>query len=238
MNRYLSSFMISIFLYASIFAGVIVFFQKDDNFSDKKIDKPNTVSISMVSIVKQKTPQKKEKIKKVVKKKKPVKKVLKKKPIPKPKKVIPKEQIVQKEPEVVEEVVKEKEPEEKIVKNEQSVQETQEVKQQVVTRNQEVINQDEIKAKQNLFFTKLRNKINENKSYPRSARRRGIQGSVEVKFCVQSDGNVKNVEFVSGKQIFKKSALKAIKDSFPIEVDATLFNFPKEFRISIDYILS
>lgn len=100
------------------------------------------------------------------------------------------------------------------------------------------MNFDEIKAKQNIFFTKIRNKIEQNKSYPRSARRRGIEGIVEVKFNLCNDGNVKDIEFISGKNVFKQSIIEAIENSFPVVVDTSLFSFPKQFKISIKYTLS
>lgn len=225
MNRYLSSFIISILIYISLFAGAIVIFNEDDNFSDKDVDKPNVICVSMVA---QKVTQK-QPIKKIQKKKKTVKKVVKEKELPKPKKTIPKTEIVKKELK-----------KEEVVEDETSVQEYVEVekKQEVIATKKCTTNTDEIKAKQNIFFTKLRNRINENKSYPRSARRRGIEGSVEVKFNLCSDGNVKDIKFISGKNVFKKSIIEAIEDSFPIDVDKSLFSFPKEFKISVEYILS
>ncbi|MCW8839262.1 MAG: energy transducer TonB [Thiovulaceae bacterium] len=238
MNRYFSSFVISLFVYVGLFAGAVVFFDKDTNFSDKDIKKQNVISVCMITqkpkIVEK--PLKKKKIikkKKIVKKPKP-KKIIKekivKKELPKPKKILPKEEVIKKE-EVVE---KEEVIEEKVAVKQPEIKQVQ----QVIAKEEPHINHDEIRAKQNIFFTKLRNKINENKSYPRRARRRGIEGSVEVKFYIQSNGDVKNIEFVSGKGIFKKSALEAIENSFPVEVDKTLFSFPKEFKISIEYILS
>ncbi|QFR49465.1 TonB family protein [Sulfurimonas lithotrophica] len=232
MNRYFSSFVISLFVYVSLFAGAVVFFNKNDTFSDKEIKKPNVVTVCMVApqpkLIKEPIKKKIVKKKKVVKKKKPIKKKIIKKELPKPSQSLKKEEII-KEKIVKEEVVKEQ-----VAMEQPEIKKTQ----QVVAKEKPYINPDEIKAKQNLFFTELRNKINKNKSYPRRARRRGIEGNVEVKFFLQSDGSVKSIEFVSGKNIFKKSVIEAIENSFPVEVDKTLFSFPKEFKISIEYILS
>lgn len=232
MNRYLSSFILSAFIYVSLFAGAFAFLNDDShNFSDKDLEKPNVVSVCMVT-PKKPQPVKKKVTEKKVKKKKVKKKKIVKKPKPKPthslrKKTIPKNEIVKKEKE--QEIVEEK-----------TTQKRSDVapKQQVIAHKKSTVNKEEIKAKQNIFFTKIRNRINENKSYPRTARRRGIQGSVEVRFHLCNDGNVKNIEFLSGREIFKRSIIEAIEKSFPIEVDSSLFNFPKEFKISVDYILS
>jgi protein TonB len=235
MNRYLSSFIITTFIYVSLIAGTVVFISKDDTFSDKKMDKPNVISVNMIS--QPQTPKKPIK-KKVVQKKK---KVVKKKPVKKKviKKVVKKEILPKKiEPKPVEEIVK-KEIEKEAIEEEPIVQESNtKVKQHVIAAKKPEVNLDEIRAKQNIFFTKIRNRIDRNKSYPRSARRRGIEGDVEVSFNLCSDGDVKNIEFISGKKIFKKSIIRAIENSFPMKVDKSLFTFPKEFKISVKYILS
>jgi protein TonB len=215
-------------------AATVVFYSSVENFSDKDIDKPNVIAINMVSQpvakeqpVKKEIPKKKPIKKKKPPKKKPLEKKVVKKPEPKP----------EPEPEPIEELVKE-EPKETIEEEILQQATNTEVQQEVVTTKESRISEDEIKAKQNIFFTKLRNKINENKSYPRSARRRGIEGDVEVRFELLRDGSVDNIEFVSGKKVFKKSIIQAIEESFPVEVDESLFSFPKEFKITVRYILS
>lgn len=236
MNRYLSSFIITTFIYVSLIAGTVVFISQDNTFSDKKMDKPNVISVNMIS--QPKTPNKPIK-KNVVEKKK---KILKKKPVKKKvvKKVIKKEILPKKiEPKPVEEIVK-KDIEEDVLEEDPIVQDSSntEVKQHVIATKKQKVNLDEIRAKQNLFFTKIRNKIDQNKIYPRSARRRGLEGDVEVSFNLCSDGDVKDIEFISGNKVFKKSIIKAIENSFPVEVDKSLFTFPKQFTISVKYILS
>ena len=42
---------------------------------------------------------------------------------------------------------------------------------------------------------------------------------------------------ISGKNVFKKSAIQAINKSFPIDVEESLFDFPKQFKIKIAYVL-
>ena len=97
---------------------------------------------------------------------------------------------------------------------------------------------DGLKMKQTKFITELISRINSNKSYPRMARKEGIEGDVKIEFLVYSDGNVDNLKLICGEKIFEKSAIEAIKKSFPIQVDQTLFHFPKEFTITIAYALN
>lgn len=100
-----------------------------------------------------------------------------------------------------------------------------------------IIDNKKIDAKQNAFMVKLRELIDSNKHYPKSARRRGMEGSVEMRFNILKNGCVKHIEMVSGKSIFEKSAIAAIEKSFPIAVDTEFFSFPKEFRVTLVYKL-
>jgi periplasmic protein TonB len=228
MSNYVNSFFISLVLYASLF-GFILYESQEDSFCDKKHKDVTRVSIAVINnqpvVEKEKiTPEIKPK-KKVQKKKeeiKKVEKVVKKEtlPIPKP---------IQKKPvEVVkEEVAKVEEKEIKKVNTQKAIN----------TKIQKTVNKDEIRAKQDIFLANLVKRINSNKFYPHSARRRAIQGEVEMKFCLLKSGHVKDIDLVSGKHIFKRSAIRAIEKSFPVDVDNTLFSFPKEFKITIAYIL-
>ena len=48
-----------------------------------------------------------------------------------------------------------------------------------------------LQIKQNLFYKKIRIKINKNKSYPRKAIRRGIGGNIKVQFLLLKNGDIK-----------------------------------------------
>jgi len=242
MSRYLSSFIATTIIYTGLIASVILLSPKHENISDKDVEKPILISVNMLVQPKVVKEVKKPEPKKVVKPEPKKKPEPKPKPKPVEKKIIPlkkaekiKEPEPKPEPEVKEETVKKDNTEDRPVQEPVS---QPQVKRQTITREENKITQDEIKAKQNLFFTEVRKRIDQNKSYPRIARRRGIEAEVEVSFYIQSDGNVKNIKFLSGKRIFKKSIEKAIEDSFPMEVDNSIFKFPKKFKITIKYILS
>lgn len=99
------------------------------------------------------------------------------------------------------------------------------------------VDKDVLKSKQDLFLAHLVEKINANKTYPNNARRRGVEGNVEVKFNLYSDGSVNYIKLISGQSIFEKATFEAISKSFPVSVDSTLFDFPKELKITIAYVL-
>jgi protein TonB len=107
----------------------------------------------------------------------------------------------------------------------------------VAANSKEVTDTELLHARQEMFLATLTKKINSNKYYPKSARRRGIEGEVEVAFQVCSNGNVDNITVISGHKAFKRSAIEAILKSFPIEVENSLFDFPCHFNVTLAYTL-
>ena len=89
-------------------------------------------------------------------------------------------------------------------------------------------------AEKNLFLSNIRTKINKHKSYPRIAQRRGMQGTVKVKFTILSSGKVGNIS-VSGPKVFHRSARKAVKSAFPIDAKNAPISLPKRINISLRY---
>ncbi len=239
MHRYLSSFIISAIAYIAIIATMFYLFSKND-YTTKKVQKnnPKCVQFSIIA------PAKVKEIKPIKeKKKKPKPKPKKKKkkkppPKPKPKPIVKPEPIIQEpivEPEpVIEEPIIEEILKEEIV---EEVQEQEVVQTETISNIQQQINQDMKEAKQREFLEHLIKRINSNKSYPNMARRRCVEGVVDVKFTILLNGNVGNIQIIEGKSIFKKATIQAIERSFPIEVDSSLFDFPEEFRVKIAYVL-
>jgi len=72
------------------------------------------------------------------------------------------------------------------------------------------------KEKKN-FLEKIRKKIEENKHYPRIARKRGLEGKVIVRFKILANGKVSNI-FVSGSKLFYGATKEAVEDAFPINI--------------------
>lgn len=253
MTRQTGSFLITLALYLSV--GMLIAYQFDyDSFSDRKHpDKSATrVCFSVISKeapapqepkkVEKKIEKKVEK-KKVVKKREVVKKiekkvekrVVQKEPLPEP----PKEEVAKEEMTgIVEEVVETEtvaEVDETMTETVENVQPRSE--ETAVANIRETVDREQLQARQDMFLSTLTQRINSNKSYPKSARRRGIEGAVDIRFEVCSDGKVENITVVSGKRIFKKSAINAILKSFPIEVDSALFDFPHQFNLTLVYVL-
>jgi len=90
------------------------------------------------------------------------------------------------------------------------------------------------KAQKNRFLSKIRYKINANKSYPRIAQKRQMQGSVKVSFTILRSGAVGNIT-LSGKRVFFASAKEAVKSAFPISTKNAPISLPLHISITLHY---
>ena len=89
-------------------------------------------------------------------------------------------------------------------------------------------------AKKSAFLGAIRAKINKNKTYPRIAQRRGMQGVVKARFTIFANGKVANIT-LSGKKVFYKSARKAIQSAFPISVKNAPLSLPTTVNVILRY---
>ena len=210
MNRYLLSFSIVLSLYLSIISGYI--------FYSKNIYKKNTIEKKQTrvkfKIITQTKVQHRTDIKKFKKKEKIQKKTLKKKKILKKRKIIKKKKNILKKTSIKKE----------------KIQKRKHINKKVIN-NKENIKLKEIRKQK--YFQLIRNMINQNKNYPRKARKRGIQGVVIVKFTVSKNGKLLTIDMIDGKKIFYKSVKDAIYNTFPISTPKDTFkdNFQLELKM-------
>lgn len=97
----------------------------------------------------------------------------------------------------------------------------------------------DIGAEKQTFFAFLRTKIQQNLRYPASARRRGIEGDVSVRFVMENSGIIRDIAIMRGESVFHEAAKHAVAsasgakvpdmltDTLPAEIDLTL-----EFRLN------
>ena len=202
--------------------------------TDKKVIEKKKVVKKPVKKVKKKVPKKKP-LKKI--KKKPIKK--KNTPIKKkvPQKVIPPEpkqlEIVEEEkiPEVItgkEELCsktakEDKNKKEKACKNDSKATTTQ----QKPSAKEVYINQ---------HLQEIARLLQENLYYPRRARKRGIEGKVLVKFTLQRNAEVVDVEVVSSSNsILSRGAMKTLENlsgQFPHPDETLVLTVPISYRLS------
>lgn len=91
-------------------------------------------------------------------------------------------------------------------------------------------------AQKNAFLAKIRAKINRAKSYPRIAQRRGMQGTVKVRFTILANGHVSNIR-LSGPTVFHASARKAVQSAFPVNVKKATIKLPATVNLHLRYTL-
>jgi len=153
---------------------------------------------------------KKEAIKKIEKPKEPVKKV-----VHKPKKIqkqTPKKEIVKHTPT----------PKQQTAQVLQRATTTKVAKKETPNLVQQKLdNQKELEAK-NRYLANVKKIIENNKFYPNSAKRRGLESNIPIKFLISKDGTISNIEILGGKKIFHKSVKQTLENSFPIDPKGVL----------------
>lgn len=92
------------------------------------------------------------------------------------------------------------------------------------------------KAEKNKFLANIRAKINKHKSYPKVAKRRGMQGSVKVKFTILRSGKVGNIS-INGPKVFHNSARTAVKSAFPVNATKSPLKLPQSINLTLRYQL-
>ena len=236
--------MMTSLLYASV-VGAILYIPSIKLFSKKDID-TEVINLKLVTFapevitpieqIEQKEEQK-EPIKEEIKeepKELPPKEIIEEikpepiiKPTPKPivkkpKKIEPiKKKVVKKK------IVKKKPN--KIKKRTKKVSKNSRVKRVASRRNVRVS-----PAKKSAFLSKIRAKINRAKSYPRVAKRRGIEGRVRVSFKILSSGRVGGIS-IRGPKVFHNSAKRAIRSAFPINVRKAPISLPMSINLTLVY---
>ncbi|MBU3014745.1 energy transducer TonB [Poseidonibacter lekithochrous] len=245
MMRYLNSFLITFFIYTSVIIAFITIFADDKIIIKKEKNLPQTISLRHVELMpvpkfEKKEELKKEEPKRVEAKKIEKKKVIKKKVVKKIEKKKPK-----KKKDIKKKIVRkiEKKKVEKTVVKKEVLKETIITKPTIIANpsiqkpiKQKVINEEKDVEQDYLdkYLRLIRNQIKQNVHYPKSAKRLRIQGIVNVKFTLRSNGKVDNIVILSGHSRLKKSTINAVKDaasSFPkIKKDITI-QLPIEYKL-------
>ncbi|XOB61955.1 TonB family protein [Campylobacterota bacterium DY0563] len=224
--RYFGSFFITLILYASTITTVLYSFNNQSNITKNE----GKNSLVKISLIEPKVELKKEKeiIKEQKKEPKKIEKNISKKIKNKIEKKVtnPKSQIKK-------EIVKDSE---KVVKNEiKKIEPLSSKKVEKVVPLTPKVNITKIK---NDYIEKVKKTINKNKFYPNSARRRGIEGYVNVNFIIGEKGELKNIKILNGKKIFYNAAKEAIVKSFPINTKKNNHIFPLKIDLCIKYNLN
>lgn len=254
MIRYLSSFILTTFLY-SICIGVFLYAFSNEKLTQAKKVPPKKISLNHIVLVKKEEPKvlKEEKIipkvtepikeepkvvekKNLLKKKEVLKKVVEKKRVvkKKPKKIVKK--VIKKkkiEKVVKKEAIKKKEIVKKVVIQEPIVP----VKEVIVTKQKVVhvapiVDYKEDFLRRNLLL--IKKQIQKQVKYSKMAKRMNIQGNVVVEFVLSNDGSIREIKALSGHKLLRKSTIKAIHKAstyFPKVKKTITIKVPIEYKL-------
>ena len=190
---------------------------------NKKVEKVKPVKkeIKKEVIVKKEAPKKiqkpKEKPKKVVHKPKKIKKQKEK-----PKKVVHKPKEIKKQIQKKQIVKHTPTPKKQTAQVVQKASTTKVVKKERTNLVQQKVDIQKQIEEKNRYLSNVKKIIESNKFYPNSAKRRGIQSNIPVKFTILTNGMMVNLEILGGKKIFHKSVRDTIKKSFPLNPNGAL----------------
>jgi len=223
MNRYIKSFVLTFILYGIIFISFLYSFEDEKQLKSSQKKGEQIVKFTIIQ-----EPKPIEEKKEIIVKKKEIKKVVKK--------LIKQQKITKKiKPKIVEKVVKK----EQIVKPKQVVVK-QQIKQNKSQQKNRVNHQDVLKKRkvsQNKYYTQIKETINKNKSYPKIAIKRGIEGIVKIEFTISKDGKLLSFNIIEGKRVFIKSIAQAVKNSFPLTPPKDVLTANTSLSLMINYRL-
>jgi protein TonB len=88
------------------------------------------------------------------------------------------------------------------------------------------------------FKASLRTKIKQLLQYPPSARRRGMEGEVNVHFVLENTGAIHDITINQGESIFHDAAKLAVASASGIKIpDQLSESFPKEMQLTLKFKL-
>lgn len=88
------------------------------------------------------------------------------------------------------------------------------------------------------FKASLRTKIKQLLQYPPSARRRGMEGEVNVHFVLDNTGAIHDITINQGESIFHDAAKLAVASASGIKIpDKLSESFPKEMQLTLEFKL-
>lgn len=87
------------------------------------------------------------------------------------------------------------------------------------------------------YFSRLQAYIESRKYYPRTARKQGIEGRVEVSFTLMKNGEASEIHCSGAHRLLNHAASRAIKKSLPFPVPPDDIVLPKKIHFSMHYDL-
>ncbi len=113
--------------------------------------------------------------------------------------------------------------------------------QQVASSSSEAvqqINDGLIQQEMERYLSSVMAHIEEHKWYPKSARRRGIEGEVNIRFVLLHDGSAKGVVVENGPNILVAAARRAVEKAAPLPKPPAKIHCPLECEFRMRFSLN
>jgi len=98
-------------------------------------------------------------------------------------------------------------------------------------------NQAQLKQIKQQYLSRILFMIQSHKHYPYSARRRHIEGDIQVSFLVDKQGHISDLHITGGSSVLRSSTRLAIEDSLPFPMPSRLLLQPMHSRFIMQYRL-
>ncbi|MDO9055262.1 MAG: TonB family protein [Sulfuricurvum sp.] len=97
----------------------------------------------------------------------------------------------------------------------------------------------DLTAAKRSFFASLRTTIQNHLRYPSAARRRGVEGEIDVRFTLANDGTINTISVQRGEAIFHNAVKTAVSSASGIDVPKNLVDsLPMEIELTLEFKLN
>lgn len=87
------------------------------------------------------------------------------------------------------------------------------------------------------YLLQLLAHIDSHKFYPRSARRRGMEGEIQVVFYLLRDGSIRDLQITGGSKVLRKAAKQAVQQSLALPPPPKSMHLQEQIRFGMVYRL-
>jgi protein TonB len=88
------------------------------------------------------------------------------------------------------------------------------------------------------YLLQLLAHIDSHKFYPRSARRRGMEGEIQVVFYLHRDGSISSLQIKGGSRVLRKAAKQAVQQSLALPPPPESMHLQEQIRFGMVYRLT